>query len=144
MNTIVVGIDGSAAADAALAWALAEARLREARLLVAHAWSVPVLAYASPYGGAAATTGIVEASRKAAHDLVDAALERHDAEGIDVERAVVEGAPATALLDAAADADLLVLGSRGHGGFTGLLLGSVSQQCAHHARCPVVIVRAAG
>ena len=54
---------------------------------------------------------------------------------------VAEGAAAPVLLEAAADADLLVVGSRGHGGFTGLLLGSVSQQCVSHAGCPVVVVR---
>jgi len=66
-----------------------------------------------------------------------------DAKEIAVERAVVEGAAAEALLGEAADAALLVVGSRGVGGFESLLLGSVSQQCAHHAPCPVVIVRAA-
>ena len=59
-----------------------------------------------------------------------------------IERRVVEGAPATVLVDESRQADLLVVGSRGHGGFAGLLLGSVSQQCAHHAACPVVIVHA--
>jgi nucleotide-binding universal stress UspA family protein len=63
--------------------------------------------------------------------------------GVTIEREVVEGSPADVLLRAAADADLLVVGSHGRGGFAGLLLGSVSQQCAHHAPCPVVIVRAA-
>jgi nucleotide-binding universal stress UspA family protein len=57
-----------------------------------------------------------------------------------VERVVREGQPAEVLVEAAEDADLLVVGSRGLGGFRGLLLGSVGQQCAHHARCPVVIV----
>ena len=57
-----------------------------------------------------------------------------------VERRVVEGAAASVLVDESRDAELLVVGSRGHGGFAGLLLGSVSQQCAHHATCPVVII----
>jgi nucleotide-binding universal stress UspA family protein len=63
-----------------------------------------------------------------------------DTDTVEVERRVVEGRPAAVLVDESQGADLLVVGSRGHGGFTGLLLGSVSQQCAHHAACPVVIV----
>jgi len=59
---------------------------------------------------------------------------------VEIERRVVEGRPAAVLVNESQGADLLVVGSRGHGGFAGLLLGSVSQQCAHHAACPVVIV----
>ena len=83
---------------------------------------------------------------QAAEELLEeetAGLEAEaEAEGIEIERRVVEGGAARVLVDAAADGDLLVVGSRGHGGFAGLLLGSVSQQCAHHAHCPVVIVQA--
>ena len=140
MNNIVVGFDGSPSALAALRWALDEARLRGSHVLVLQAWSVPVLAYASPYA-AAPVLELVEANRRAAEDTVANALEEADCHDLVVEHAVVEGGAAEALLDAAADADLLVVGSRGHGGFAGLLLGSVSQQCAHHAPCPVVIVR---
>jgi nucleotide-binding universal stress UspA family protein len=141
METIVVGSDGSPAATAALEWAVAEARLRDARLLVVHAWAVPVLAYGTPYG-VGPTAELIEAERKAAAAALDAALERVDVEGVELERRVVEGPAAQSLLEAAENADLLVVGSRGHGGFAGLLLGSVSQQCAQHAPCPVVIVRA--
>jgi nucleotide-binding universal stress UspA family protein len=66
---------------------------------------------------------------------------RSDHPAVNVETAVIEGLPAQVLVDMSADADLLVVGSRGRGGFSELLLGSVSQQCVHHARCPVTVVR---
>jgi nucleotide-binding universal stress UspA family protein len=66
---------------------------------------------------------------------------RSDHPSVEVETTVVEGQPARVLVDMSADADLLVVGSRGLGGFSGLLLGSVSQQCVHHAHCPVTVVR---
>ena len=84
------------------------------------------------------------------NDLEQAATERLDRvvdsivgtdPGVKVERRVLEGGAAGVLVDIAAGADLLVVGSRGRGGFAGLLLGSVAQQCVHHATCPVVVVR---
>jgi nucleotide-binding universal stress UspA family protein len=140
METIVVGVDGSECSVSALRWALAEARLRNARVRVVHAWSYP---HVSTYHEAAHAMTIPFA------ELGDEMLDRvladvaADAKEIAVERAVLEGAAAEALLGEAAEAALLVVGSRGVGGFASLLLGSVSQQCAHHAPCPVVIVRAA-
>ncbi|MGI9658014.1 MAG: universal stress protein, partial [Gaiellaceae bacterium] len=62
--------------------------------------------------------------------------------GVDIEPVSLQGMPAPSLLEAAADADMLVVGSRGRGGFAALLLGSVSQQCVHEARCPVLVVPA--
>ncbi len=84
----------------------------------------------------------IDSVRRVAQDVVDNELDElgDEAAGIHVTRAVVEGTPAPTLLEAAEGADLLVVGSRGRGGFTGLLLGSVSQQCALHAPCPLVIV----
>jgi nucleotide-binding universal stress UspA family protein len=84
--------------------------------------------------------------RGAARAALDATLDEAipDTGDVNVERRVVEGAPAAVLVDESRDADLLVVGSRGRGGFAQLLLGSVSQQCAHHANCPVVIVRSNG
>jgi nucleotide-binding universal stress UspA family protein len=142
VGTIVVGVDGSEGSLEGLRWAAAEARLRGDRLVAVHAWSA---AYVS------AAPGMMEPAflpvergpiEEAAKEALDASLREVGTalEGIDVERAVVEDSAAGALLDRAQDADLLVVGSRGHGRIAGALLGSVSQKCAHHARCPVVIV----
>ena len=142
MTTIVVGIDDSPGAAAALRWAVDEARLREATLRVVHAWDWP-------YEGHLGTLAdeilerktFAEAAAKVLATMVQEVLGDQSAD-IALEEHVAEGSAAHVLLEAAAEADLLVVGSRGRGGFQGLLLGSVSQQCAHHARSPVVIVRA--
>ena len=85
----------------------------------------------------------VSAVHRAAEELLEKRPARSsEGDGVEIERRVVEGAPGAVLVEESRGADLLVVGSRGHGGFAGLLLGSVSQQCAHHAECPVVIVRA--
>jgi nucleotide-binding universal stress UspA family protein len=145
MSVIVVGVDGSAGARAALRWAFEEAKLRKASLQVVHAWTfvmhgVPATGMGMvPYPTAEDFAALEEAAREA----LDKALAEVVGEQTDVpiDAHVVKASPAQALVEAAANADLLVVGSRGHGGFAGLLLGSVSQQCAHHAPCPVVIVR---
>lgn len=149
-GTIVVGVDGSEGARHALRWATAEARLRGSRLLIVHAWR---FSYAGVPGGGYGSLGGpfdplpdggVSEMHRAAEELlakVTAGLEG-EAEGVEIERRVVEGGAPEVLVAEAAQADLLVVGSRDHGGFAGLLLGSVSQQCAHHAHCPVVIVPA--
>ena len=81
--------------------------------------------------------------QRRAEQLLREAVERvrGDHPTVNVETAVIKGPPARVLVDMSADADLLVVGSRGRGGFSELLLGSVSQQCVHHARCPVTVVR---
>jgi nucleotide-binding universal stress UspA family protein len=146
MPKIVVGVDGSEGAAKALRWALGEARLRSASLRIVHAWSVPLvlsIPSADAFGipePAESMQQVRAALHKEADNVLEAALHRIEADDIEVEAEVVEGKAARVLIEAATDADLLVVGSRGLGGFTGLLLGSVSQQCAHHARCPVVIV----
>jgi nucleotide-binding universal stress UspA family protein len=134
MGVIVVGVDRSAGARAALRFALDEARLRQATLRAVHAigafGSYPSL----EWGGSDVRT-----LRRAANDLIEDATSEVTAEGEDVqiERCVIEGAPMAVLVEESRGADLLVVGSRGHAAFP----GSVSQQCAHHAECPVVIVR---
>ena len=141
---IVVGVDSSDGAKAALRFALYEAKLREATLRVVHSWQFGYIGVSglegfSPVGGA--DLGDL---RRTAEIALDAVLNEvaPSLDGLVVERRVSEGAAAAVLVDESREADLLVVGSRGHGGFAGLLLGSVSQQCAHHAACPVVIVRA--
>jgi nucleotide-binding universal stress UspA family protein len=135
---IVVGVDGSDAARRALRWALEEARLRRARLDVVHAWQAPYVV-PSPFMGLALDPGLVEKQARAVLDrVVDAEDTRSQA--APVERILVQEGAARAVLDTAQGADLVVLGSRGLGGFKCLLLGSVSHHVAHHVRCPLVVV----
>ena len=138
MSFIVVGVDGSPGARAALRFAFGEARLRGADVRVVGAWHLPVAAYAGGYGPGDPDLG-AELEQAALHSLEEA-LADADAGDIPTETIVREGIPARILLEEAQDADLLVVGSRGLGGFGGLLLGSVDQQCAQHASCPVAIV----
>ncbi|HSP74528.1 MAG TPA: universal stress protein [Gaiellaceae bacterium] len=140
MKTIVVGIDGSAGSVRALEFALAEARLRGSKLKAVEVWHIPASVYSG--GGLAPVVTDPDEFEGFAKERLDEVLQSvaAQAEGVEVERIVREGQPAEVLVEAAEDAELLVVGSRGLGGFRGLLLGSVGQQCAHHARCPVVIV----
>ncbi|ASN53436.1 MULTISPECIES: universal stress protein [Sinomonas] len=131
---VVVGVDGSEHSAAALQWAVDEARLRRGRVRVVTAWHyVPVPSTVEDAG--------INDALNAAQRVQAKALEAVSADGVEIERSLVRNLPAAGLLDASKDADLLVVGSRGHGGFTGLLLGSVSTQIAHHASCPVLIIR---
>jgi nucleotide-binding universal stress UspA family protein len=130
---IVVGLDGSPGSSRALRFALDEARLRCFALEAVLAWHMPAMLDAAgvpddfdPQGWAQAT--------------LDATVAAVSTEGVTVDAHAVQGPPASVLLDATKNADLLVVGSRGHGGFVGALLGSVSQHCVAHATCPVVVV----
>jgi nucleotide-binding universal stress UspA family protein len=139
--SIVVGVDGSEQSLRALRFALDEARLRGCRVRAVSAWHVPALAYEAGFGPASLDFGSFE---EIARQGLARSLEQAGAasSGVEVVEVVREGQPADVLLDEAKGAGLLVVGSRGLGGFRGLLLGSVGQQCAHHASCPVVIVHA--
>jgi nucleotide-binding universal stress UspA family protein len=140
---IVVGVDGSKGAQSALSWALAEARLRQTALRVVSAWEVPVLIFgaAPAFAPPLDPTGDPDLALAAERTIEDALRELAAAtEGVEVERVVVNGHAAPILVDASREAELLVVGSRGLGGFTGLLLGSVSQHSVHHAHCPVVVI----
>jgi nucleotide-binding universal stress UspA family protein len=123
---VVVGVDGSEGSWMALRWAVDEAAIRGARLSVVHAWTT---AYAVPPGG-----------QRLLHEMVDGTVARAERPPPDIELLPVEEPPAPALLHRAKGAGLLVVGGRGRGGFAALLLGSVSQQCLHHASCAVVVV----
>jgi nucleotide-binding universal stress UspA family protein len=136
---VVVGVDGSDDSARALRWALVDARLRGAVAAVVHAWHPP---YSLSFAAAAVDFPAFE---DAATRLLDRVVDAVEPEFRDVpiERVLVSGSATDALLGAAQDADVVVVGGRGVGGFRGLLLGSVSQQLAHHAPCPVVVVPSA-
>jgi nucleotide-binding universal stress UspA family protein len=140
---LVVGIDGSPTATLAVRWAAREAELRGAALELVSAWEVPVTGVGFGYGFAPVSDEMLKGLVQGAEERLAAAAEEARAVAPDVEitTRVAEGAPAPALIETSRDADMLVVGSRGVGGFHELLLGSVSAQCAHHAACPVVIVR---
>ena len=140
-ETIVVGVDGSDESHAALRWALEEAALRGAVVRAIHAWMVPVMA--SPVGVLPVSVDHDELQASAGDQLrqwITAAQGEVPHHDVPIEAATVEGSSTSALLESAADADLLVLGGRRHGALAGLLLGSVAHQCVHHAPCPVVLV----
>jgi nucleotide-binding universal stress UspA family protein len=138
MKVIVVGVDGSKHADAALELAAEEASLRGARLVVVSAWELPT-SINPTIGYLPETLAVLGAD---AEGLVKAAVARV-AElypQVPCEGKAIEGRPASVLLAEAGPADMIVVGSRGRGGFGELLLGSVTQQVVHHAPCPVVVV----
>jgi nucleotide-binding universal stress UspA family protein len=140
-DVIVVGIDGSEPSKAALRWAVEEARLRHARVRAVHAWWIyPMLGPGAQLAPTAPDWTAEDAAECVRTFIAETLGEQT---GVEITPIAVRGEQASAaLVDAAKDADLLVVGSRGAGGFSGLLLGSISEQCAHHAPCPIVIVRA--
>jgi len=138
-HVIVVGIDGSEHSKAALRWAVKEAELRGASLREVHAWQV----YPALYPGTTITARDFDEVRAQASSFVEEFVAEvvPEHEGVEIEAVAVQGeSVAPALVDNSADAELQVVGSRGLGGFRGLLLGSVSQQCVHYASCPVVVL----
>ncbi|MCH7230698.1 universal stress protein [Glycomyces sp. L485] len=133
---IVVGIDGSPSSVRALRWAIGQAKATGATVEVVYAWEVP------PTYGTVVAVWPSDALEANARELLGEVMNQVEAEAADVEleRYVEEGHAAAVLLRHSEDADLLVVGNRGHGGFAGALLGSVSQHCIHHATCPVVVI----
>jgi nucleotide-binding universal stress UspA family protein len=138
---IVVGVDGSPSAGEALRWAVQQSELTGAAVEAVIAWHLPLMVggYAWPPVGVLETTDFGKLAGRVLADSIAAAVGPESP--VPVIPVVAEGNPAQVLLDAAAGADLLVVGSRGHGGFAEALLGSVSQHCVQHALCPVVVVR---
>ena len=134
-HRIVVGVDGSPASLGALTWAVGQASLTGAVVEAVTAWQFP-----ATYGGYPILAGTDW--RADAQSIQDIAVkEALGDEATSLVRRVDEGHTVRVLLEAAADADLLVVGSRGHGGFTGMLLGSVSEHVVAHAPCAVVVVK---
>jgi nucleotide-binding universal stress UspA family protein len=126
---IVVGIDGSIDGQRALAWAVDEAARRTAELVVVHAWEYPPATFVFP-----------PSPKETAAEILAKSVEGLDTQGVDIRTRLVEGRPITVLVKEARDADMLVVGSRGHSGVASVVLGSVSTGCIHHAACPVVVV----
>jgi nucleotide-binding universal stress UspA family protein len=135
-HRLVVGVDGSPSSRAALRWAVRHAELTKGIVTAIAAWDYPVF-----YG--MEIEGVFDDVQHAAEQALASTVAEivRDRAGVEVRQEVAHGNPTQVLLDAARDADLLVVGSRGHGGFAAALLGSVSQHCAQHSACPVVIVR---
>ncbi len=137
VQRIVVGLDGSDRSIEALEWAARYAEITGSTLRAVMSWEWPTsygwgLSLPSDYDPAVDATKLLDqvlAPVRAAH------------QSIEIEAEVVEGHPAPVLVNESADADLLVVGSRGHGEFVGMLIGSVSEHCVSNARCPVVVVR---
>jgi nucleotide-binding universal stress UspA family protein len=137
MGRIVVGVDSSKTSLKALRWALAEAKLRASSLQLVHAFPRPELVGMTMV----VTLPSDDELREASAQVLDEALEAvGGAGGVEVSTHVGAGGPASVLVETAKDAELLVIGSRGLGGFRGMLLGSVTQQVIAHAPCPVVVI----
>lgn len=134
---IVVGVDGSEGSKAALRWALGYAADTGGEVTALITWAHPTY---YGLGAPMVEEDLDQAASTTLAESVGEATAQPD-KAVPVQQNVVRGLAAQALLDAAASADLLVVGSRGHGGFTGALLGSVSQHCVHHSPCPIVVVR---
>lgn len=140
MDRILVGVDGSDGSLRALRWAVEEAAVRNATVVAAAVWQSP-FDYLSGADGSYTPVDEGELVRTVRETLAGAiATVKAEHPDVQVEPLVVEGDPAETLCEQADNADLLVVGSRGHGAFGRLLLGSVSSKCAHYCHRPVLIV----
>jgi len=137
---IVVGVDGSPGSRKALTWAAAEAADHQADLVVLNVWEHTLL---PPAGSVSVSERYVpDPSQRTAEELLEVIKEELGEDPpVTVQPRIKQGNPAQVLIEHSAEADLLVVGTRGHGGFRGLVLGSVSQHVAAYATCPVTVVR---
>ncbi len=141
---VLLAVDGSPAGERAVEFAFAEAALRGAPLVALHVWNTwNEGAYEAPLDPLAAMVATADQLREAEQGLLDRTVAAWQAiyPQVTVERRLVRSRIRNALIDASEEAQLVVVGARGSGGFTGLLLGSVSQALLHHAHCPVTVVR---
>jgi nucleotide-binding universal stress UspA family protein len=140
---IVVGFDGSKNSQSALRWAMDEARQRNGQIRLVTVWSKPRLSWFPAVLETAAGEIVAEESPQQIAEAVQAdALKTADSEGVAATGQIVHSdSAASAIINAAKDADLVVVGARGHGGFPGLDLGSAATQIITHAPCPVLVVR---
>jgi nucleotide-binding universal stress UspA family protein len=134
---VIVGVDGSECGKEALAWARRYVQAVGGHLTAVIAWHYPPMSIAGP-GIIPSTDYNPEAT---ARSLLAQAVAEDPDDSPTIEQVVAEGSAAAVLIERSSTTDLLVVGTRGHGGFTGMLLGSVSVHCVHHAHCPVVVVR---
>jgi nucleotide-binding universal stress UspA family protein len=141
MSGITVGIDGSAHSTRALEWAIKEAAVRHAPVTVLTVHSVPMSGWTGNPITLPQDAEDQEKAQQAAEEMtLKATSQLGAAQPSSVTVRAISGFPAQALIDASRTADLMVVGSRGAGGFTRLIIGSVSSQVVHHAHCPVVVV----
>jgi nucleotide-binding universal stress UspA family protein len=142
MPGIIVGVDGSEHSGRVLEWAMREAALRQASLTVVTVHQVASSHWTGNPMVSPEDKPAEDQARRAAEEAVaKAAGQIGDAKPPSVTVRAVSGLPARELIAASDDADLVVVGSRGGGGFAGLLMGSVSAQVVHHAACPVAVIR---
>ena len=140
---IVVGVDDSEQAAAALRWALDEGALRQATVEVVHSWSPPLSAL--PFGATLVIpvdeAAIDSAARASVDEMVATALAERAGPQPEVQVTILPGGPSVTLVEVAEGADLLVVGSHGRSGLSRIMLGSVAMACVNHAPCPVVVIR---
>ncbi|MGD9792913.1 MAG: universal stress protein [Acidimicrobiia bacterium] len=136
MRTIVVGVDGSQSSGRALRWAVEEARLRGDNIRAVAVWSYQPVGFGDVFVPPLPVADQSDAVRLAVQEMIEGL----GVSDVSIELVVREGNPSTVLLESSSDADLLVVGARGSGGFIGLLMGSVARHVSAHAVCPTVIV----